>query len=85
MPHQQLGKMSLVHRSLRSITAAFIVEAAGSGISLISSLRKAGLSCICYRPKEDKMYRAALVLPIFVEGRVFLVKKARKALGLSLT
>jgi predicted phage terminase large subunit-like protein len=57
----------------------FIVEAAGSGISLISSLRKAGLSCICYRPKEDKMYRAALVLPIFVEGRVFLVKKSAQS------
>ena len=53
----------------------FIVEAAGSGISLISSLRKAERSCFWHHPNDDKMYRAALVLPIFAKGRVFILKQ----------
>jgi len=56
----------------------FIVEQAGSGISLIQYLRKKGIPCITYRPKEDKVVRAALVLPIFYAGRVYLVSKEGK-------
>ena len=42
----------------------FIVEAAGSGISLIHALRKARLLCFHYHPKDGKMSRAAYALPI---------------------
>jgi predicted phage terminase large subunit-like protein len=48
----------------------FIVEAAGSGISLIEYMRKAQLRCIHHYAKHDKVERASLVLPIFLDGRV---------------
>jgi predicted phage terminase large subunit-like protein len=47
-----------------------IVEAAGSGISLIEYMRKKQLRCISYKAKHDKVERASLVLPIFLAGRV---------------
>ncbi len=56
----------------------FIVEAAGSGISLIQYLRTAGIKCLHYRPQHDKMTRAAYVLPIFVQKRVFIKRQAGK-------
>lgn len=48
----------------------FIVEAAGSGISLIEFMRKANLHCFHHRAKLDKVARASLVLPYFLAGRV---------------
>ena len=48
----------------------FIVEAAGSGISLIEYMRKAQLRCFHHRAKHDKVERASLVLPLFLAGRV---------------
>lgn len=54
----------------------FIVEAAGSGISLISTLKKAGLKCIHYYPKEGKEVRAAYALPIIHSGRVYILEEA---------
>jgi predicted phage terminase large subunit-like protein len=48
----------------------FIVEAAGSGISLIEYMRKAQLRCFHHQAKHDKVERASLVLPLFLAGRV---------------
>jgi predicted phage terminase large subunit-like protein len=48
----------------------FIVEAAGSGISLIEYMRKAQLRCFHHQAKHDKVERASLVLPVFLAGRV---------------
>jgi predicted phage terminase large subunit-like protein len=53
----------------------FIVEAAGSGISLIQYLRKRGIPCFSSMPRYDKMARAAWTLPTFAAGRVFLVNE----------
>src|SRR5262249_49145628 len=52
----------------------FLVEAAGSGISLIQYLRKRGIPCFSSMPRDDKSMRASRVLPTFGDGRVFLVK-----------
>jgi predicted phage terminase large subunit-like protein len=48
----------------------FIVEAAGSGISLIECMKKAQLRCVPHRAKHDKVVRASVVLPLFLDGRV---------------
>ena len=70
----QLLKKALGYaRRYQQVT--FIVENAGSGISLIQELRQNRVPCITYRPKEDKVVRAALVLPTFHAGRVFLVSR----------
>lgn len=53
----------------------FIVEYAGSGISLVQYLRQSRANCFSYRPKHDKQARAAVVLPIFLAGRVYIVNK----------
>ncbi len=60
-------------RRYRDLT--FIVEAAGSGISLIQYLMQSRQRCFSYRPKHDKQARAAIVLPIFLDGRVNIVNK----------
>jgi predicted phage terminase large subunit-like protein len=56
----------------------FIVEAAGSGISLISFLRKSGFRCFHHYPRDDKSTRAAYAVPIVHAGRVFIVNKEGK-------
>jgi predicted phage terminase large subunit-like protein len=48
----------------------FIVEFAGSGISLIEYMKKNQLRCFDHRAKQDKVVRASLVLELFVAGRV---------------
>lgn len=48
----------------------FIVEAAGSGISLIEYMRKERLRSFPYKAKYDKVTRASFVLPLFAAGRV---------------
>jgi predicted phage terminase large subunit-like protein len=59
----------------------FVIEKAGSGISLLSHLNNAigrgedRLLCFHYSPKQDKMTRAALTLPFFEEGRVVIVNQ----------
>jgi predicted phage terminase large subunit-like protein len=53
----------------------FIVEAAGSGISLIQYLCKRAIPCFWSKPKGDKIARAARTLPTFDAKRVFLVRK----------
>lgn len=53
----------------------FIVEAAGSGVSLILALRKAGIRCFHYYPKDEKVTRAAYALPIIHSGRVLILDK----------
>jgi len=60
--------LSYVRRVRHDLT--FIVEAAGSGISLIEYMRKAQLRCLPHRAKHDKVERASLVLPLFLAGRV---------------
>ncbi|HET9408786.1 MAG TPA: hypothetical protein VFO39_16200 [Candidatus Sulfotelmatobacter sp.] len=59
---------SYVHRLGDGVI--FIVEAAGSGISLIEYMRKAQLRYFHHRAKHDKITRASLVLPYFLAGRV---------------
>ena len=54
----------------------FLVEAAGAGISLISTLRKARVKCFHYFPKDGKVVRAAYALPVFHSGRVHILDKA---------
>lgn len=53
----------------------FVIEAAGVGISLISTLRKAGLRCFHYTPKDGKQVRAAYALPIIHSRRVHILNK----------
>lgn len=53
----------------------FVVENAANGIALIQYLRRARINCISYPANEDKMVRACRALPIFAEGRVFLVSR----------
>jgi predicted phage terminase large subunit-like protein len=48
----------------------FIIEAAGSGISLIEYMRKAQLRCFYHQAKHDKVVRASLVVELFLAGRV---------------
>lgn len=69
-----LGKvLSYVQRYGREVN--FIVEAAGSGISLYQSLRKKGLRCFYYKPHVDKMTRASYVLPIIHAGRLYILNQ----------
>ena len=51
----------------------FIVEKASSGISLIESLIRRGLYVFIADPRSDKMARTLRALPIFADGRVFIV------------
>jgi predicted phage terminase large subunit-like protein len=66
---------SYVHRVHRvGGDVIFIVEAAGSGISLIEYMRKAQLRCFHHHAKHDKVVRASRVLPLFADGRVHICK-----------
>lgn len=64
----QAKALSYVRRFGDNVT--FIVEAAGSGISLIQFLRKTQRHCFHHQAKRDKIERASLVLPFFVAERV---------------
>lgn len=59
------------HSKLPNCT--FIVERASSGISLIQSLQARRILVFNYLPRQDKMYRAAIALPVFAEGRVHIL------------
>lgn len=65
--------LSYVQRYGREVN--FIVEAAGSGISLYQSLLKKGLCCFTYKPRVDKMTRASYVLPIIHAGRLYILNQ----------
>jgi predicted phage terminase large subunit-like protein len=71
-----LGKVLRYRERFPRVT--FIVEAAGSGISLIAYLRKRGMPCFSSKPRSEKIVRAAWTLPTFEAGRVFLVSKPGK-------
>jgi predicted phage terminase large subunit-like protein len=73
--YEELLSMSLIYVQRYGREVYFIVEAAGSGISLIQSLRKYGLNCFDYHPKDDKMVRASYALPIIHSGRLYIVDK----------
>lgn len=75
--YEKLLEKSLAYHS-QLPNCAFIVEAASNGISLITTLRKRNFSVFHHHPKQDKMYRAALVLPCFAEGRVHILDKPGK-------
>jgi predicted phage terminase large subunit-like protein len=62
--------LSYVRRIGDDVT--FIVEAAGSGISLIEYMRKAQLRWFYHQAKYDKVVRASFVLPLFLAGRVYI-------------
>lgn len=69
-----LGYVKRYGSSSRPVT--FIIEAAGSGISLIkylNDLRDNRIRCHYYRPKTDKIVRAAHALPIIESGRVHIL------------
>ena len=54
----------------------FMIEAAGSGVSLLKylrDLRDSPALVFHYTPKHDKVVKAAYALPIFESGRVFFV------------
>ena len=51
----------------------FLVEAAGSGISLREYLVKRSIPCRWSKPQDNKLVRVARALPIFDEGRVFIL------------
>ena len=53
----------------------FIIENAGSGISLIYALRKRRFNVFFHEPRGDKTSRVAMALPIFAEGRFFIVDR----------
>jgi len=73
-PFEELLKKSL-GLAARYPDVTFIVEHAGSGISLIQYLRSKCIPCFFYHPKEDKIVRVAFVLPIFYAGRVHLLSR----------
>jgi len=50
--------------------AHFVIEAASAGTSLISALRRRGIPVFHHTADYDKVTRACLALPVFVEGRV---------------
>ena len=56
----------------------FVVEYAGSGISLYQYLCKRGIPTFYHTAKGDKVARAATVLPIFAEGRVTILNQGGK-------
>ncbi|HOX69828.1 MAG TPA: phage terminase large subunit [Burkholderiaceae bacterium] len=54
----------------------FVIERAGSGISLLKyleDLRHERIRCFNYSPKSDKVIRAAYAIPIVESGRVYIV------------
>ena len=51
----------------------FVIENTGVGIPLILSLRKLRLPTWSYQPKDSKMIRASKVVPIFADGRVYIL------------
>lgn len=51
----------------------FIVENSSSGISLIQTLKKANFKCFSAKARLDKTARAAYILPIIHQGRLFIV------------
>lgn len=53
----------------------FVVEAAGTGISLIRFMQKHGIRLVHHAAKGDKWARACMVVPIFSAGRVRLVRR----------
>ncbi len=61
--------LSYIDRLRGDVT--FIVEFAGSGISLIQYMRKAQMRCFDHKAKLDKVERASLVLDLFLAGRVY--------------
>jgi predicted phage terminase large subunit-like protein len=72
-----LAKVS-AYRKRWGTQVIFLVEAAGAGVSLISTLRKVGASCFHYYPRDGKEVRAAYVLPVIHSGRVFIVDRGEK-------
>jgi predicted phage terminase large subunit-like protein len=62
--------LSYVRRLGDDVT--FIVEAAGSGISLLEYMRTAQLHWFSHQAKYDKVVRASVVLPLFLAGRVYI-------------
>jgi predicted phage terminase large subunit-like protein len=63
--------LTYVHRFGEDVI--FLVEAAGTGISLISYLRRTGVTCFHYVPRDGKLVRAAFALPTVYSGRVHIV------------
>jgi predicted phage terminase large subunit-like protein len=48
-----------------------LIEEKGSGLSLMQTLRRAGVSCIGYRPDRDKVSRAHAVASLLHSGRIY--------------
>ena len=69
----KIKAMRFIERYGKKLT--FVVEASGSGIPLILALRRAGVHCFDHVPKQDKITRAAVVLPIVEAGRVRILDK----------
>lgn len=73
--YEMLREKALAYVRRYGDQVTFLVEAAGAGISLIQSLKKSGVRCFHHTPKDSKVSRAALVLPIIQSGRVHIVSR----------
>jgi predicted phage terminase large subunit-like protein len=68
--YETLKSKALRYVSRLGDRVTFIVEFAGSGISLIEYMRKAQIRYFYHKDKHDKVARAARVLEYFLAGRV---------------
>lgn len=73
--YEALRKKALQYVHCYGTDIYFVVEAAGSGISLISFLRKSSFRCFHHTPRDGKTTRASLALPTIHAGRVFILNK----------
>jgi len=76
--YEALKAKALQYRRRYGQDLVFVVEAAGTGHSLISFLRGAHINCLDYLPKNDKVARAARTLPCVESGRVHLLNMPGK-------
>ena len=76
--YEQLKEKALRYRKRYGDQITFLVEGAGSGISLIEYFRKELINCFSYKPNADKVARAARAIPILEDGRVHILNRPGK-------
>jgi predicted phage terminase large subunit-like protein len=72
--YEELKNRALRYYETFNRQLSFVVEAASSGISLAQYLLSNGKPCFYYTPRQDKVHRAAIAIPLFAEKRVHLVR-----------
>lgn len=68
-----LSKALSFAKKYKDFYFTFIIESAGTGISLLYSLRKSNFNCKSASTRKDKLTRAAYVLPIIEQNRLFIL------------